>query len=105
MIAQPHPIAYESWYLTHPLGAKNGLDKVEVSAGDKSQFIATWSTINIKCFFPLKDRVLQKPFVTYNRKCSCVKTYIEETMEICETGWCKHEHFKGLSKACTTCTQ
>ena len=88
MIAQPHPIAYKSRYLTHPLGVKNGLDEVEVSAGDKSQVIATLSAINIRCLFPLKVRVLQKSFVTYNRKCSWAKTYIEGTMEICETGWC-----------------
>ena len=53
--------------------------------------IVFWLTRNIKSFFPLKDKVVCRSWIVYERQCSCKFSYIGETKRSSEVCWKEHK--------------
>ena len=69
---------------------KRFIDKIKSFTNGKLKFIVLWSTRNIKSLFPLKDRVKHLSCVIFERKCSCGRRYIGETIRNSDIRWNEH---------------
>ena len=77
---------------------KRFIDKIEIFTKGKLKFIVLWFTRNIKFLFPLKDRVRHLSCVIYERKCSCGRGYIGETIRNSDIWWIERESTTGKSE-------
>ena len=66
------------------------INKLVSFTGGKVKFNVVWNTRKIQSLFPLKDKFQHLSCVIYNGICSCVETYVGETIRSCKIRCDKH---------------